>query len=671
MNKTKLSEFCSKFIEWGIIITLSLTPLIFSTKVFNVFTLPKLAFFRALVFLMLVAWIIKIIEEKKKDFYKIKFAIPIAVFLFIYILSVILGIDPYRSFWGLDMQMDGFYSFIFYILFFFLAATHIKNLNQLKRMATFIIYSSLLVSLYAIMQHFNSDFITNWSTNVQKRAISTIGNPLHLGRYLLMVMPLTLAWIFFQRKMKEKYIFIFILAMQVLAVLFTLSRSVWLTALVTFFVFFFLLALQNKKKAIWLGLIAFVVLLAVSLSFIFTNKDADFVQNNVYLNRFVSTFSKNNISAVNRLIVFQTAFEGIKEKPIIGHGPAVFFYVFNKNYQPELMKYDLQDYQSSHNQFLDLAVAHGILGFIAFASLVFYFFYAGLKIFFKAEHKLIKWLALASVCGVLAFLMENLFVFSNPTSYVYFYFFLALVSSFYNSFYKEEKKEEEEAKYLSDDSIRNPNFLYFYLLLLIAVLILIFWTLFLPLLANHYYNKTLSSNDLRKKYNFLQSAMDTSGAHIHPDYYGFLAETNLNLASTYYQKGNQKFAVRHLEKAAELSKELREIVPLHLHIYLLEGQIYNYWGSKIDSQKLELSDETYKKAVELAPNKLSTYWFWGDSLLDRDAKEKAIEKYKQAIEIDPRIWRSYKKIFELYKEMGRKEEAKEAREKFQELKSNR
>lgn len=60
---SRLSLFCSRVIEVGWLLIVAAIPLFFNPWTHNVFELNKVALFRCLVLAMLLAWIIKGVEE--------------------------------------------------------------------------------------------------------------------------------------------------------------------------------------------------------------------------------------------------------------------------------------------------------------------------------------------------------------------------------------------------------------------------------------------------------------------------------------------------------------------------------------------------------------------------------------------------------------------------------
>lgn len=264
---TKLSKFCTNFIEWSILVVAALVPLIFSFSTIDNFSLPKIVFFRALVLLMLLAWIVKSIEEKKITFAHSPLVAIVLIFLTVNVLAAVFGMNPKFSFWGAYSKFQGLFTLLHLIVFFLILLSFIKNKKQLKRLVLVLIFASVPISIHAIFQHFRIDFMTSLS-HTDLRAFSTLGSALHLGAYLIMIIPLTLVWLFTSQKIWHKLIFAAIFVLQFFALLFTFTRSAWLGFAVSLIFFAALWVIKQKLKlgitAMSLGILV-AVLFSISL----------------------------------------------------------------------------------------------------------------------------------------------------------------------------------------------------------------------------------------------------------------------------------------------------------------------------------------------------------------------------------------------------------------------
>jgi tetratricopeptide (TPR) repeat protein len=123
--------------------------------------------------------------------YKSPLILPVLFLLLIYIISTAMSVVPKVSFWGSYARLQGTYTTFSYILLFFMTIQGLKTRRQLNRLITVMILVSFPIAMYGIIQHFGLDPL--WGLKVKKRASSTMGNPIFLAAYLIMVVPLTLS----------------------------------------------------------------------------------------------------------------------------------------------------------------------------------------------------------------------------------------------------------------------------------------------------------------------------------------------------------------------------------------------------------------------------------------------------------------------------------------------
>lgn len=663
---TNLSKICDKLIEWGIIISVIITPLFFSFSALNNFTLPKVAIFRSLVALMLLFWIIKSIEEKKITFNKSALPIAVLIFLAINIFSTITSINPEISFWGTHDRMEGLFTFLHLIIFFLLAASFIKRKGQTKKIIKAMVLASVPIAIHAILQHYNIDFFKSIS-HVGKRSYSTLGNALHLGAYLVFVIPFTLFLILEKSKKLKVWnykipLLVLILALQILALLFTQTRSAWLAILISMLFFSFLWAIKQKSKKGGLALAIIIALIVlVSVSLFSSNNFLNLPKENKYLKRVASAFDLENVSNAQRILVWENTLEIIKKRPFLGYGPEMFAYALSKNYPPELTKFPEPYFDRAHNHFLDMGINTGFLGIISFLSIIFLFYFYQLKIFRKSQDQTWQLFSISASTAVLAYLIQNQFSFNSPVILVYFYLFLGITASVDKFLAEEEQSKNQEI-------IKSKKILEFiYYILGIGIIILIFWLNFLPYRADTLFRKTLSIRDWSEREKLYDRLIPISP---YKNYYRYqLAGDYFKLSKQILKELNNKVkAEKYLNLAIDNAELNIKNNKLDYENYLDLGNFYTFYGKNFDPSKFDLANKAYLKASQISPTRQSIYWQWGDSLLEQEKIEQAIEKYRQAIDLHPQIYKSWEKISDVYKKLNKEKQAQEALEKAKELK---
>ncbi|MFQ5578768.1 MAG: hypothetical protein ACE5G8_17460, partial [Anaerolineae bacterium] len=245
---TKLSLFCTKLIEAGWLAAVVAIPLFFNIYTARTFEPDKLTLLRSIAGIMVLAWLIKVMEEgaeaagegtfgrRLKRWLKQPMVLPSLAILVVYILSTALSISPLVSLWGSYQRLQGSYTFISYMIVFALMAMTMSSREQVERFVTTVIIASVPVALYGIIQRNGLDPLP-WAGDVTRRVASNMGNAIFVSSYLIMIVPLTVS-----RLVKSMTaiitedeaswghtvlaaVYIFVLAVQILTIIYSISRG--------------------------------------------------------------------------------------------------------------------------------------------------------------------------------------------------------------------------------------------------------------------------------------------------------------------------------------------------------------------------------------------------------------------------------------------------------------
>jgi tetratricopeptide (TPR) repeat protein len=133
-------------------------------------------------------------------------------------------------------------------------------------------------------------------------------------------------------------------------------------------------------------------------------------------------------------MIWGLAWEGFKERPIVGWGQEGFNYVFNKYYNPGMYAQEPW-FDRAHNAFIDWLMAGGLPAFLLYISL----FIVGIWMLWRSALPRAERIALT--CIIAGYAFHNLFVFDNLYSYVYFFAVLAVIDSQIGKSLSTPKKE--------------------------------------------------------------------------------------------------------------------------------------------------------------------------------------------------------------------------------------
>lgn len=248
--RTKLSLFCGYIIEAGWLTAVVSVPLFFNIYTARTFEPDKITLLRSIAAIMILAWLVMIVEQgftqaedastaiadRLKLWLKRPLVLPVVLLVIVYIISTAFSISLNVSLWGSYQRLQGTYSTLSYIVIFALMAGNLRSREQVDRLITTMIITSVPVGLYGIVQRYGLDPLP-WAGNVQLRVASTMGNAIFVASYLIMIVPLTVSRLVetMTAIVKDKEsswantvlaaVYIFVIAVQILTVLFSGSRG--------------------------------------------------------------------------------------------------------------------------------------------------------------------------------------------------------------------------------------------------------------------------------------------------------------------------------------------------------------------------------------------------------------------------------------------------------------
>ncbi|MFQ5812928.1 MAG: O-antigen ligase family protein [Anaerolineae bacterium] len=400
-----MGVFCDKIIEAGWLAAVIVTPLLFDWYSNRVFEASKVALLRSITVVMLAAWLIKILEVGSwklevgswKLVLRTPLVIPTLILAGVHILATITSISPHTSFWGSYERWQGTYTTLSYMAIFLLTLQTLRRREQLERLITTMILVSLPVALYGIIQHYRLDPIPRAADIAAIRVQSSIGNPIFLAAYLIMVIPLTIKRLIDSLSplasgkevasplnLLSAACYVYILVAQLTCIVFTQSRGPFIGLIGGLFFFLLLLAISKDKR----GLALTVIALAVQLLLFFVilnlpNTPLASIRDIPYLGRMVTMSPDLARGGKGRLLIWEGAVNMAAADPvrtIIGYGPETMYIAFHPYAPPELADVEGlgRPADRCHNETLDVLVTRGLLGLAAylllFGSLFYYCF---------------------------------------------------------------------------------------------------------------------------------------------------------------------------------------------------------------------------------------------------------------------------------------------------------
>src|SRR3989338_5330318 len=467
----------NNILKYGLYLSL-FTPLLVWNKLFFPYVATKAFVFYFLIEVLLVIFLFSLYKSPKRFVIKKDWILySLLIFTGISILAGIFGVDFYISFWSMFERMDGIFNFIHFIAFFILLRTIFNNETQWIKFLRIAIFASFTVTSYGIYQHL-------FVLGAEERIYSTIGNPIYLASYLIPQIFLGFYLLYFYLKNNfvswtvyeiKKYFYSFwlwfyvvITGFNVWALVFSAERGPQLalySGIIIAGILYFIFIIQNKKIAFKkIALISGIAIIAlIIISFLSWNTRP--------IQRLKTIGDFNSASLKSRLITWVIAFEGIKDKPILGWGNGNFIVAEGYHYNPERLSAVNINFDKIHNKILEVGIDSGFLGLVSYLAIF------GIAIYLLFNNRKNNDLSSNALIALLiAYFIQNLTVFDSPASYLALFLSLAFIN-----FISEEKKE-----YVSI-ALKSP-----FLFILYIIIVFCFWQgIWQPWNANKTLNKAI------------------------------------------------------------------------------------------------------------------------------------------------------------------------------------
>ncbi|MCB9422426.1 MAG: O-antigen ligase family protein [Ardenticatenaceae bacterium] len=269
---SKLFRWCDGLIEAGWLTAVIAIPLFFNIHSDRVFEPDKLTLLRSIAVLMSAAWLVKFVDGQgwqqfgrlrwtdKDSIWRKPFVLPILLLVLVYLISTVLSVTPRVSWAGSYQRLQGTYTTLSYIVVFALLISTIRTRAQVSRVVTAVIITSIPISFYALLQHFDLDPLP-WGGNVVSRVAGHMGNAIFIAAYLIMAVPLTIGRIIdaFTKILSDEElatadvvrssIYIFTVAIQLIAIYWSQSRGPWLGLFAGLFAFILIVLVSLRNAA--------------------------------------------------------------------------------------------------------------------------------------------------------------------------------------------------------------------------------------------------------------------------------------------------------------------------------------------------------------------------------------------------------------------------------------
>lgn len=396
--QTKLSLYCEKVIEAGWLAAVVVTPMLFNVYTEGVFEVNKVSLVRSIALVMSLAWLIRAVEgsegwpwqerqggvwQTMRDLLSKPLVLPVLAFTAVQLLTTLTSVWRHGSFWGAYDRRQGTYVTLSYIAIFFMMVDALRTKRQMERLVALVVFASLPVSLYALIQHF--DLLPGpWGAFSRGRVLSSLQNPIFAAAYLIMIVPLTVRQLLralstvragrgrLASGLFSAGFYLLVLVAQLAAIVLTQSRGPFLGLLGGLFFFFLVWALTQGHRKLALLVIALALLVGVLFVVLnLPNTPLAAVKEWPYVGR-LGDFAQDR-TLQSRSLIWQGVVDMSTAGPlraIVGYGPESMDLAFYGFIPPELVEMEgpKKTADRAHNRIMDALATSGLLGVVAYLA---------------------------------------------------------------------------------------------------------------------------------------------------------------------------------------------------------------------------------------------------------------------------------------------------------------
>jgi len=700
----RLHLLSNKVIQFGLPAIVLLLPILINPFGYRFYEIPKVAFLRFTVLLLLTVWLVDRINLSGSITGSVRqllarpLVLPALLFTLTYVLSTSTSVAPHVSFWGSFFRVSGTYNFLCYAIFFFLIVVNLRTTRQVEQVITVALLASLPIALYGVLQHSSFDPIFP-KYDHSRRVISTIGNPIFLGAYLIMVIPLAFGRLLAslrallageqlassrRSQLLEVVGYSSLLLLQFMCLLYTNARGPWAGLLGGASLFAILIALRHRMRWLLLTVIvAGVALVALFVALNLPHTPLEPFTASPYLSRLV--FSDELAAGTGtswvRLYIWQGVLELIRSspnvgftpdplrplRPLIGYGPETMGIVFHLVYPYNLAYVESREAMAdrAHNELLDLVVTTGVLGLLAFLLLVGSFFYYGISLLWRTRSLNTQISLMALLSAMFAHLIEAQFGILLFSAELSLWLYLALVSVMYTietATAKDENMEMDPIAVLSAEANADSASRLRGILSLLVVCVIPFFASLGSvnlLIADTFRARGLRFQAAgRWKESIIAYNRAIQAFPAESKLYAYKADTHFQLAQS-ISDDEVEARVKLLQASADALAQAREISPLEPIYYGDAAKLYTYWAKKVDPGKFKQAVDFYELVLQLCPrdavyrNELARVYF------DTGRNEEAMRQLQLSLEIDPEFYATHYNLGLVYLRIEDKDKAKE------------
>lgn len=414
----------ARWIALGGIFLLPFLPLVVTNSLFFPFITGKNFLFRIVVEVIFAAWVVLACYDVK---YRPRFSYilgGVLSLLGIMAFANAFGVSPEKSFWSNYERMEGYVALVHFGLYFLVAGSILTRDRLWNAFWNTSLFVATVMMLYGFCQLSGSESCPISQSDF--RIDGRMGNAAYLAIYMLFHVFISLILFVRTRSQNLRAVYGILAVGFIFTLLQTGTRGTTLALFGGAFLSAAYIALfERGNRFVRKVAIGAIVAVVASGALLYAAKDTELIQGNDAIRRIASVSLTDGDT---RFTIWSLAWEGVKERPLLGWGQENFNYVFNQNYKASLYGQEPW-FDRVHNIVFDWMIAGGLLGFLAYASIIVAaLYYVVIRPIFMPDADSLSVVERGLILGLIAaYVAHNMLVFDNLISYFLFFSILAMI----------------------------------------------------------------------------------------------------------------------------------------------------------------------------------------------------------------------------------------------------
>lgn len=598
-------------------------PLMFFPRTFNRFDLSKSVLLLSVAVLIVAFFAQRLSLSGRVVWNRTPLDVPVLLFFLVIVASSVFSLNSLESWVGssFSIRKEPVPLWISYVVIFWAATNFANDYRKKIRLVTALVLTSVPVSVFAVAQSFGFGLFYP-DKPAQLQVSSTLGNPIYLGAYLTVIIPVCLGLIMGTSGQKAKVLWTLAGILSAAALILTFNRGSWLGAAAGVIVFLGLALLTGaSKERRRLLVILIVIVLLIPPVLVVIQRVAPRT-----LSIFAPTISRFELSgtALKRALILRSTFSLIKDRPLLGWGPETYRDVFALNQDPRLVRLAVDEPLTAdrpHNQIFYIAYSFGLLGLLAYSWIIAAF----LGIVWRADWSSRKdrFLVMGIVAAAVGYLVQEQFSFSSAAVTPLFWLFLGMAMGLGPS------------RQITV-SIRTSKIVGASLALVLGVaavaLILFFSRVAVADYFYHLGRTSAAEGRLESGLDYYDRAMSWN-----PFESAFRVSFGADSRVLSLETGDIAWA----EEAIPVVREGLRQNALAFDLHFMLGDLY--FASSLLQRHADYSQarKAYIRATEIAPNHSQAFLGIGLTFLEESEYAEAIPYFRKAVSITPTLWQAW------------------------------